>query len=419
MKLSKILSVMLLLFFSVICFSKEKELPKMIELGSDTCIPCKMMAPILEDFKTNYSDKFTVEFVDIYKNSAPAKKYKIRVIPTQVFLNSSGSEVFRHEGFFPKEDILKKWKELGFSMETEKSEIKPEIKEIKKENTFKRLEPLSADKRAKDAICFMCDNGIDPKNAVIVKSAKGEVKLCGLHCYYIMYSCLTEDKTDFEEKVFVTDSENNVLIPLLKSSISYIFDDSTGKPVITAKLASAGCCSTSAAEGVCGVQPGCIINSEVLKNKELASRCGFCDRAVYPEDAALVKANGLHTYGCCSHCALGVAARTGLDIEVYQKDALTGEMITVKTNNGKISSLEPKTAVAWFGQKKNKEGKRVSAGCFHQGFFVNEENLKKWVEKNPLETGEMISIEKALADKMALKKEQIQKACKIGECAPK
>ena len=98
---------------------------------------------------------------------------------------------------------------------------------------------------------------------------------------------------------------------------------------------------------------------------------------------------------------------------------MTGEMVVIKTRDGKIASLEPKTAIAWFGQKKNIEGKFVSAGCFHQGFFINEANLKKWADQNPLETGEMISIEKALADKMALKKEQIMKACKIGECAPK
>ena len=61
----------------------------------------------------------------------------------------------------------------------------------------------------------------------------------------------------------------------------------------------------------------------------------------------------------------------------------------------------------------------VSAGCFHQGFFANAENLKKWVEANPLETGEMITIQKALADKMKLTPQQISKACKIGECAPK
>jgi hypothetical protein len=128
---------------------------------------------------------------------------------------------------------------------------------------------------------------------------------------------------------------------------------------------------------------------------------------------------GVQTWGCCSHCALGVAARTGKDIEVHEKDRLTGEPIVVKTLNGSIASLEPSTAVAWFGQRKKPDGTWTSAGCFHQGFFVNADNLKKWVEKNPHETGKLITIHQALADKMKLSPEQIQKACKIGECAPK
>jgi len=116
---------------------------------------------------------------------------------------------------------------------------------------------------------------------------------------------------------------------------------------------------------------------------------------------------------------MGCAARSGKDIEVYQPDRLTGEMIVVKTLNGYVVSVEPKTAVAWFGKRKNAEGKFVSAGCFHQGFFVNEDNLKKWVELHPFETGEAITIEQALQDKMALSPVQIKNACKIGECSPK
>ncbi|MFC1634574.1 hypothetical protein ACFL5Z_07000, partial [Planctomycetota bacterium] len=77
------------------------------------------------------------------------------------------------------------------------------------------------------------------------------------------------------------------------------------------------------------------------------------------------------------------------------------------------------TSLAWFGQRKRPDGTWGSAGCFHQGFFVNAENLKKWVEQNPYETGRLISISQALANKMKLSPEQIKKACKIGECAPK
>ena len=53
------------------------------------------------------------------------------------------------------------------------------------------------------------------------------------------------------------------------------------------------------------------------------------------------------------------------------------------------------------------------------GFLINVDNLKKWVEQNPYETGRLISISQALANKIKLSPEQIQNACKIGECAPK
>jgi hypothetical protein len=116
---------------------------------------------------------------------------------------------------------------------------------------------------------------------------------------------------------------------------------------------------------------------------------------------------------------MGVTARTGKDTEVRQPDGLTGEMIIVKTLGGAVASVEPATAVAWFGKKQTADGKWVSAGCFHQGFFATPENLRQWLDVRPLETGEMITIQQSLADKMKLTPQQIQKACKIGECAPK
>ena len=90
----------------------------------------------------------------------------------------------------------------------------------------------------------------------------------------------------------------------------------------------------------------------------------------------------------------------------------------LKTTNGSISLLEPKTAVAWSGKRKTEDGKLASTGCFKQAFFVNEANLKKWASQHPSNTGKMIMIHEALAAKMRLTPEQIRKACKIGECAP-
>ena len=227
--------------------AQAKALPRLVDLGATKCIPCKMMKPILDDFKAHYADHFTTEFIDVWENPEPGRKYGINVIPTQIFLDAAGKELYRHEGFFGKEDILAKWKEFGVDPSA-KAESPP----------FSRWQPAQPDTRSKDAVCYLCDGDI-PANRLVV----------------------------------------------------------------------------------------------------------------------------------------------------------------VKTLSGSVASLDPATAVAWYGQRTKPDGTRVSAGCFHQGFFVDAGNLKKWVEANPLETGEMFTIQRALADKMKLTPQQISKACKIGECAPK
>jgi len=93
--------------------------PTLIELGSDTCIPCKMMAPILAELKKEYTGSLDVHFLDVHKNQDLILRYGVRVIPLQIFYDASGNELFRHEGFFAKEDILAKWKELGVELTTE------------------------------------------------------------------------------------------------------------------------------------------------------------------------------------------------------------------------------------------------------------------------------------------------------------
>lgn len=88
-------------------------LPKLVDLGAHKCIPCKMMAPILEELTKEYAGRMVVEFIDVWENPAAGQKYGVRVIPTQIFYGPDGKELFRHEGFFSKEDILGKWKEFG------------------------------------------------------------------------------------------------------------------------------------------------------------------------------------------------------------------------------------------------------------------------------------------------------------------
>jgi hypothetical protein len=228
-----------------------------------------------------------------------------------------------------------------------------------------------------------------------------------------MYSCLTEDTTGFQQKVAVTDYAEGTQIRALDAAYLYGVDPASGRPWVRA-FASADVADREKQE-----IGGSIVDFQALRALELSHRCGFCDRACYPQDAAEVIAGGIHTWGCCSHCALGVAARTGLDIEVRQPDRLTGEMVLIKTLNGNVASMEPASAVAWFGLRQKADGTWGSAGCFHQGFFTNEENLRAWAEVSPSETGRQITIQQALSDKMKLNQQQIAEACKIGECAPK
>ena len=93
-----------------------KRLPKLLDLGATKCIPCRKMAPILEELKKEYVGKLEVEFIDVWKTPDEAKKYGINLIPTQIFYDADGKELHRNEGFIGKEDILVKWKELGVKL---------------------------------------------------------------------------------------------------------------------------------------------------------------------------------------------------------------------------------------------------------------------------------------------------------------
>lgn len=92
------------------------KLPRLVDLGADKCIPCKKMAPILKELKTEYAGQMEVDFIDVWKKPDAAKPYKLLLIPTQIFYDANGKELFRHEGFYGKADILTKWKELGVSL---------------------------------------------------------------------------------------------------------------------------------------------------------------------------------------------------------------------------------------------------------------------------------------------------------------
>jgi len=85
----------------------------MLDLGADKCIPCKMMAPIIEKLKKDYDGKADIIFIDVWKDPKQAERFKISSIPTQIFFNKEGKEVSRHVGFFKEAAIIEKLKSLG------------------------------------------------------------------------------------------------------------------------------------------------------------------------------------------------------------------------------------------------------------------------------------------------------------------
>lgn len=91
-------------------------LPRLVDLGATKCIPCKMMAPILDELRREHAERLRVDFIDVWEHPEAADAYGVKIIPTQVFYDAEGRERFRHEGFFAKEDILAKWRELGVDL---------------------------------------------------------------------------------------------------------------------------------------------------------------------------------------------------------------------------------------------------------------------------------------------------------------
>jgi thioredoxin 1 len=84
-----------------------------LELGADRCIPCKQMQPIMKEIAAMFPDRVQVIFYDVWKDPKPAMKYRVQLIPTQVFLDQKGQEIARHVGLFPKDEILPLLKKHG------------------------------------------------------------------------------------------------------------------------------------------------------------------------------------------------------------------------------------------------------------------------------------------------------------------
>ena len=202
--------------------AETNKLPKLVDLGADKCIPCKAMAPILKELKAEYAGRMDVDFIDVWKNPDAGKAHKIKLIPTQIFFDASGKERFRHEGFFGKEDILGKWKELGVDVKGKASA------------GIVRETPVAADTRPRESVCFMCDGDVNAKTRTVVKGQSEQRVFCGPHCYFIYFSSIEgADPKAEAAKVSVTDWASGNLVAA--STASYVYGmDAKGRATVKA-----------------------------------------------------------------------------------------------------------------------------------------------------------------------------------------
>lgn len=87
--------------------------PVLVDFGANSCVPCRQLRPVLKEIRTEYSDKAKILVIDVYKYQNLAREHKVMLIPTLIFFDSQGKEVFRHVGILEKEKIVTKLKEIG------------------------------------------------------------------------------------------------------------------------------------------------------------------------------------------------------------------------------------------------------------------------------------------------------------------
>ena len=85
----------------------------LIDLGATECVPCKMMAPILKKLEAAYRDRAVIAFIDVWEYRDQASRFGVRAIPTQIFFDPDGKEVYRHQGFMSEAAIVEQLTRMG------------------------------------------------------------------------------------------------------------------------------------------------------------------------------------------------------------------------------------------------------------------------------------------------------------------
>lgn len=87
--------------------------PMVVDFGSNSCIPCRQLRPVLQKVRKDYAGKLEVLIIEIQKNQQLAAEYQIQVMPTVVFIDKAGKEVSRHQGFMSEEKIKEQLAKMG------------------------------------------------------------------------------------------------------------------------------------------------------------------------------------------------------------------------------------------------------------------------------------------------------------------
>jgi len=116
LKMAVVCLIASLVIFAVFRDVYAAGLPRLLDLGASGCLPCRLMKPILRELKQEYEGSLEVEVIDVWENPAMGKKYNVRAVPTQIFFDASGKELYRHMGFMSKKDILKTFERLGINL---------------------------------------------------------------------------------------------------------------------------------------------------------------------------------------------------------------------------------------------------------------------------------------------------------------
>jgi thioredoxin 1 len=91
----------------------SKGMVTLVDVGAKTCIPCKMMDPILQKMDKRYEGKAAVIFIDVHYHQEEARRFQINGIPTQIFFDKTGKEIYRHTGFMSEAAIVEQFKKMG------------------------------------------------------------------------------------------------------------------------------------------------------------------------------------------------------------------------------------------------------------------------------------------------------------------